>query len=114
MLPQAASAVAISISKRTEGIRRLMGIPGVVTVATIHAGTADNIMPDRALLTGTVRAVDPASRALLLDELRHMSERVAEAHHLSARVTFDQGTPMLAPFPMIPRSSAIARRVAHA
>jgi amidohydrolase len=68
-------------------------VPGVVTVATIHAGTADNIIPDRVLLTGTVRAVDAASRALLLEELRHMSDRVAEAHHLTARITFDQGTP---------------------
>ncbi len=68
-------------------------VPGVVTVATIHAGTADNIIPDRALLTGTVRAVDAASRTLLLGELRHVSERVAEAHRLTARVTLDQGTP---------------------
>ncbi|HEX3233921.1 MAG TPA: M20 family metallopeptidase [Gemmatimonadales bacterium] len=68
-------------------------VPGVVTVATIHAGTADNIIPDRAVLTGTVRAVDAASRALLLEELRHVAERVAEAHHLGARVSFDQGTP---------------------
>jgi len=68
-------------------------VPGVVTVATIHAGTADNIIPDRVLLTGTVRAVDAASRALLLEELRHMSDRVAEAHHLTARITCDQGTP---------------------
>jgi amidohydrolase len=68
-------------------------LPGVVTVATIHAGTADNIIPDRAVLTGTVRTVDAASRALLIEELRHVSDRVAQAHHLTARVTFDQGTP---------------------
>jgi amidohydrolase len=81
-------------------------LPGVVTVATIHAGTADNIIPDHALLTGTVRAVDAASRALLIEELRHVSERVAEAHHLTARVTFDQGTP---PVVNLPRPTAWAR-----
>jgi hippurate hydrolase len=68
-------------------------IPAAVTVATIHAGTADNIIPDRALLTGTVRTVDAASRALLLEELRNVSEGVAAAHHLTARVSFAQGTP---------------------
>ncbi|MBA3345165.1 MAG: amidohydrolase [Gemmatimonadales bacterium] len=70
-------------------------IPGVVTVATVHAGTADNIIPDRATLTGTIRAVDPASRAFLLEELRHVSERLAAAHHLTARVEFARGTPPL-------------------
>ena len=81
-------------------------VPGVVTVATIHAGTADNIIPDRVLLTGTVRAVDAASRTLLLEELRHVSDRVAEAHHLRARITFDQGTP---PIVNSPRPTAWAR-----
>jgi hippurate hydrolase len=68
-------------------------IPAVVTVATIHAGTADNIIPDRALLTGTIRTVDAPSRALLLEELRLVSESVAAAHHLTAQVSFAQGTP---------------------
>jgi amidohydrolase len=68
-------------------------IPAVVTVATIHAGTADNVIPDRAVLTGTVRTVDAASRSFLLEELRLVSESVAAAHHLTARVTFAQGTP---------------------
>jgi amidohydrolase len=87
-------AASLITALQTLVSRRLdPAVPGVVTVATIHAGTADNVIPDRALLTGTVRAVDAASRALLLDELRHMSDRVAEAHHLTARVTFDQGTP---------------------
>jgi amidohydrolase len=70
-------------------------IPGVVTVAGIHAGTADNVIPDRARLTGTVRTVDPASRALLLNELQHVSEQVAAAHRLTARVTIGRGTPPL-------------------
>ena len=74
-------------------------VPGVVTVATVHAGTADNIIPDRATLTGTVRAVDPKSRAFLLEELRHLSEGVAAAHRLLARVTFAQGTPPIVNLP---------------
>jgi hippurate hydrolase len=45
------------------------------------------------VLTGTVRTVDAASRALLLDELRHVAEHVAHAHHLRPKVTFARGTP---------------------
>ena len=87
-------AAALVGALQTLVSRRLdPGIPGVVTVATIHAGTADNVIPDRAVLTGTVRTVDAASRALLLDELRHVTEHVAQAHHLRPKVTFARGTP---------------------
>jgi amidohydrolase len=87
-------AAALVGALQTLVSRRLdPGIPGVVTVATIHAGTADNVIPDRAVLTGTVRTVDAASRALLLGELRHITEHVAQAHHLRPKVTFARGTP---------------------
>jgi amidohydrolase len=86
-------------------------IPGVVTVAGIHAGTADNVIPERARMTGTVRTVDPTSRALLLNELRHLSERVAEAHHLSARVAVGRGTP---PLVNPPGPTGWAREAVHA
>jgi hippurate hydrolase len=69
------------------------GSPGVVTVGTVHAGTADNVIPDRAVLTGTTRATEPAARTLLVEELRHISAAVAGAHRLTARVTFAHGTP---------------------
>jgi amidohydrolase len=87
-------AAALVGALQTLVSRRLdPGIPGVVTVATIHAGTADNVIPDRAVLTGTVRTVDAVSRALLLDELRHVTEHVAAAHHLRPKVTIARGTP---------------------
>ncbi|HJU88410.1 MAG TPA: M20 family metallopeptidase, partial [Gemmatimonadaceae bacterium] len=37
----------------------------VVTVGTINAGSAPNVIPDRAVLTGTLRATDPETRRLL-------------------------------------------------
>jgi hippurate hydrolase len=86
-------------------------VPGVVTVASIHAGTADNVIPDRATLTGTVRAIDSASRALLLEELRHVSEAVAAAHHLTAHITIARGTP---PIVNAARPIGWAREAVHA
>jgi amidohydrolase len=82
------SALQTLVSRRVDP-----AVPAVVTVATINAGTADNIIPDRASLSGTIRTVEPGSRALLREELRHLSEHVAAAHHLRARVTFAAGTP---------------------
>ena len=40
----------------------------------IHAGSASNVIPARATLTGTVRAVEPQSRALMLAEVKRVTE----------------------------------------
>ncbi len=70
-------------------------IPAVVTVGTVHAGTAPNVIPDRATLSGTLRAVDPDTRALLQREVRRVAEGVAAAHGLTADVALDIGPPPL-------------------
>ena len=87
-------AAALVTALQTIVSRRLNpATPGVVTLGTIHAGTAPNVIPDRAALTGTVRAVDAPSRRLMLDEVRRLSEQVATAYRLSATVKLDHGTP---------------------
>ena len=87
-------AAALITALQTLVSRRLdPSIPAVVTVGTVHAGTADNIIPDRAELSGTIRAVTRASRELLMEELERVSTHVALAHRLKAQVLFDQGTP---------------------
>ena len=83
--------------------------PGVVTIGAVHAGTASNVIPDRATLKGTVRAVDAASRTLMLDEVRRLAESVAGAYRLTARVSLDLGTP---PIVNPPNATAWARRAA--
>ncbi len=67
--------------------------PGVITVGTLSAGTASNIIPDRASATGTIRAVDPDSRSLMHEELRRVTESVASGLGVEARVTIDRGPP---------------------
>src|SRR4051812_48099010 len=53
---------------------------GVVTVGSVQAGSAGNIIPDSALLRGTIRSYKPEVRAKLLDGLR----RTARAEALIA------------------------------
>jgi hippurate hydrolase len=67
--------------------------PGVVTVGTISAGSASNIIPDRAELSGTIRATTIAARALLTRELRRIAEAIAVAYGLTASVEISGGTP---------------------
>jgi amidohydrolase len=89
-------AAAIIGALQTIVSRRLSpAAPGVVTVGTIHAGSAPNIIPESATLSGTVRATEPESRALLLGEVRRLVESIADAYRLTATVTFSDGTPPL-------------------
>jgi hippurate hydrolase len=48
---------------------------GVVSIGAIHAGTADNIIPDDALVLGTIRTFKPEVRAKMLAGI----ERTAKA-----------------------------------
>jgi amidohydrolase len=68
---------------------------GVVTIGVVSAGTAPNVIPERARLAGTLRAVEPRTRELLRTELRRVATGVAAAHGLEARVTLGHGTPPL-------------------
>jgi amidohydrolase len=70
-------------------------VPGVVTVGQINAGSAPNVIPDRALLRGTIRAVDPASREQMQRALSRIATSIAAAHGLTARVSIPEGTPPL-------------------
>jgi amidohydrolase len=83
--------------------------PGVVSVGSIHAGTAPNVIPERAQLSGTVRAVDASSRELMLSEVKRISEAVASGLGVEARVTLDLGTP---PIVNPPGATAWARTAA--
>jgi amidohydrolase len=83
--------------------------PAVVSVGHIHSGTASNVIPERALLTGTLRATTPRTRALLRAEVQRLAESVAASHRLTATVTLADGTP---PVVNDPKVAAIARAAA--
>jgi len=62
--------------------------PAVLTVGTIHGGTAVNIIPKEVELTGTVRVYDPALRALLPARMERVCEGVATALDCGCDVTY--------------------------
>jgi hippurate hydrolase len=53
--------------------------PGVVTVGSIHAGTKHNIIPDSANLQLTVRSYSDETRDILLEGIRRIATKQAEA-----------------------------------
>jgi hippurate hydrolase len=105
------AAAAIVGALQTIVSRRIdPAAPAVVTVGSIHAGVAPNVIPDRAVLTGTLRATDPNTRRILHDEVRHLAISIAAAHRLTANVLLELGTPPIVN-PEVP--SAWARRAAQ-
>jgi hippurate hydrolase len=50
---------------------------GVITVGGVQAGSAGNIIPDSALLRGTIRTYDESVRQKLLDGIRRTANGVA-------------------------------------
>ena len=92
---------AVITALQTIVARRLNpATPGVVTVGTLSAGSAPNVIPDRACARGTVRAVEPDSRQLMLSELERIARSVAMAHGVEARITVAHGTPPIVNPPM--------------
>ena len=68
--------------------------PAVVTVASIHAGTTTNVIPDACEILGTVRAVSDTTRQRVHDGLRRVAEGVAAAHEMEVDVEVEMGYPV--------------------
>jgi amidohydrolase/hippurate hydrolase len=67
----------------------------VVTVATIHSGTAMNIIPERATLTGTVRTYDEGVRDHIQRRMGEIASGVAAAFRADAELVYIRGYPAM-------------------
>lgn len=66
--------------------------PAVLTVATFNAGSASNIIPDEAVMTGTVRTFHQDVYELVNAEIRRLCQQIGEGMGVS--VSFEhEGTP---------------------
>ncbi|GGK19298.1 N-acyl-L-amino acid amidohydrolase [Deinococcus malanensis] len=61
--------------------------PGVLTVAQIHGGTADNIIPDTVTLSGTVRTFDPQLREQMPQRMEMLVKGITDGY--GATYTFN-------------------------
>jgi amidohydrolase len=91
--PIVAAAAVISALQSIVSRRLNPATPGVVTIGSIHAGTAPNVIPDHATLSGTIRAVESESRAMMVAELEHVTKAVAAGFGVDVRIAMSDGTP---------------------
>jgi amidohydrolase len=104
---EAVLAVQTMVSRRVPPQRA-----AVVTVGAIHAGTAANIIPDRATFQGTVRTFDDDVRDLVEGGLPGIIQGVAAAHGARAEVQYARGYPSVVnTAPEVAAFERAARRV---
>ena len=66
----------------------LLDSQAVVSVGIMKAGTRNNIIPQHAMLEGTIRTFQDSYADQIRDEIKLIAESVAAAHHATATVDF--------------------------
>ena len=66
----------------------------VLSITTIHAGSAHNVIPETATLTGTVRTLNEAVRDQVIARMEEVAVNIAAAHGAKAKVEYERGYPV--------------------
>ncbi len=66
----------------------------VVTVATFHAGVRNNIIPEDAELTGTIRTLDKDMQKIIHEKIKHTVTKIAESMGATAETQIIIGNPV--------------------
>jgi amidohydrolase len=87
---QIVQALQLLVTRRVDAFD-----PAVLTVSQISAGTAVNVIPERASLRGTVRSASAATRERVRAGLHEVAGGIASAHGMQAEVRWIEGYPAL-------------------
>lgn len=66
--------------------------PVVITIGKFHSGIRSNIIPEEALLEGTIRTLDSKMQADVHERIRRTATKIAEASNAQVTVTIDKKT----------------------
>ncbi|MFM8832900.1 MAG: M20/M25/M40 family metallo-hydrolase [Cytophagales bacterium] len=66
----------------------------VVTVGSIHAGNRGNIIPETAVMEGTIRTFDDGMQKKLHERIKETTAHIAEAYGAKAEATITRGYPV--------------------
>lgn len=103
-------ALQTIVSRNVNALDRL-----VVSVTQIHTGTAMNIVPETAVLNGTVRYFDKAVQAVVKDRMAEIAEFQARSFGMNASLDYVEGYPPTVNHPeQAEFAASVARDVAGA
>jgi amidohydrolase len=90
----ALSSVVVALQQL--GARRIDPVLGIACMVNqVRAGTANNVVPEIAVASGTVRTMREADRRQARDALSDIAAHVAAAHGCTAEVSVESGEPAL-------------------
>jgi hippurate hydrolase len=67
----------------------------VVSICSIHGGTPENLIVDRIIMTGSIRALSEKARETAKDRLAVIVQNTAAAYGCKAEITYEGGVPLL-------------------
>lgn len=67
----------------------------VLTIGTMNAGTAPNVIPDSVTMSGSIRTFDEKTRTFMKKRLTDIAKGTARTFRADAEVTFKNGCPAL-------------------
>lgn len=67
----------------------------VLTIGTMNAGTAPNVIPDFVVMSGSIRTFDEETRSFIKKRLTDIAKGTAQTFRAEAEVTFKSGCPTL-------------------
>ena len=78
------------ISRQTE----LTSNPAVITIGRFNSGIRENIIPEEAVMSGTIRTFDKKMQADIYQRMKTTAENIAESSGALAEVTINPGSPV--------------------
>ena len=72
-----------------------MSDQAVLTIGTMNAGTAANVIPDEVVMGGSIRTFDEDTREFIKQRMTDIACGIAKSFRASAEVTFGSGCPTL-------------------
>ncbi|MDD6206947.1 MAG: M20 family metallopeptidase [Clostridiales bacterium] len=72
-----------------------MGEKAVLTIGTMNAGTAPNVIPDCVTMGGSLRTFDEETRSYIKKRMEEIAEGIARSFRAQAEVVYGSGCPTL-------------------
>ena len=90
------AAAHILIALQEINARELaMNDRAVLTIGTMHAGTAPNIIPDTVTMGGSIRTFDEETRSFIKKRMTEIAEGIGTSFRADVQVSFGSGCPTL-------------------
>jgi amidohydrolase len=82
--------------------------PAVISIGRINAGIRENIIPQEAEMSGTIRTFDVEMQKAIKEKIVTTATNIAESSGASAKVTFEEKTPVTYNDPEISEKMVVA------